>query len=61
MRSTKNLVHIWLDKADMVILVGEKQTKAILQGLNDKGFNAEEILVVYARLSEKPLTMSMPI
>ena len=31
------------DKVDKVILVGEKQTKAILKGLKDKGFNEEDI------------------
>ncbi len=35
-----------LDKADLVILVGEKQTKQILRGLTDSGFDAEKILVV---------------
>ena len=35
-----------LDKADLVVLVGEKQTKQILRGLTDSGFDAEKILVV---------------
>ncbi|MCR4634529.1 MAG: UDP-N-acetylmuramoyl-tripeptide--D-alanyl-D-alanine ligase [Erysipelotrichaceae bacterium] len=35
-----------LNKADLVILVGEKQTKKILQGLLDSGFPEEDILVV---------------
>ena len=34
------------DKADLVILVGEKQTRKILQGLLDSGFPEEDILVV---------------
>ena len=33
-------------KADLVILVGEKQTKKILEGLIESGFEQEKILVV---------------
>ena len=34
-----------IDKADLVILVGEKQTVSIRQGLADSAFNEEDILV----------------
>ncbi|MBQ1900857.1 MAG: UDP-N-acetylmuramoyl-tripeptide--D-alanyl-D-alanine ligase, partial [Erysipelotrichaceae bacterium] len=35
-----------LNKADIVILVGEKQTRKILEGLKDSGYPEENILVV---------------
>lgn len=36
----------FLDKCDVVILVGRKQTKAIYEGLNESGFNMKNVFVV---------------